>query len=95
MVFLQVLDKPDLEVLDLGVFSDLDILEWFSTCCFKHARIPVGRHFIRNIYNIYHRIILCCALQYLGYSAMASATLPAKGIWLSTLLLGIHLLTLV
>ena len=39
MVSLQVLDKLDLEVLHLGMFSDLAILEWFSTCCFKHARI--------------------------------------------------------
>ena len=54
--------KLDLEVLYFGLFSELSILEWFSTWCFKHARIPIHLYFQRNIYPLYclsnHDLIL-------------------------------------
>ena len=36
LFFLQVLEKLNLDVLDFRVFSELAILEWFSTWRFKH-----------------------------------------------------------
>ena len=38
LFYLQIMDKLNLEVLDFGVFSELAILEWFLTWCFKHFR---------------------------------------------------------
>ena len=37
----QALEKLDLEVLDFWLFTELSILEGFSTWFFKRARIPV------------------------------------------------------
>ena len=45
-----VLDKPDLKVFDVWMFSELAILDWFFTCLIKHARVPVHTFFHWIIY---------------------------------------------
>ena len=37
IVSLQVLEKLDFKVLDYGIFSELDIMEYFFNYYFKHA----------------------------------------------------------
>ena len=41
----RALDKLDLEILDLWLFIELSILEWFLTWFFKYALIPVHMYF--------------------------------------------------
>ena len=54
---LQVLDKLDFEVLDFGIFSELAILNWYSTRRIKHARTQVCTYFNWNIYHIFCIVI--------------------------------------
>ena len=42
---LPALEKLDLEILDFWLFTELSILEWFSTWFFKYALIPVRTYF--------------------------------------------------
>ena len=41
----QALEKSYLEILDFWLFTELSILEWFSTWFFKYALIPVRTYF--------------------------------------------------
>ena len=41
----QALEKLDLDILDFWLFTELYILEWFLTCFFKYALIPVRTYF--------------------------------------------------
>ena len=41
----QYLEKLDLEILDFWLFTELPILEWFSTWFFKYSLIPVRTYF--------------------------------------------------
>ena len=41
----QALDKLDLGILDFWLFTELSILEWFSTWFLKYALIPVCAYF--------------------------------------------------
>ena len=45
---LQVLYILDLDILDFWMFTELAILDWFSTWGFKHANILVHIYFHRN-----------------------------------------------
>ena len=69
MVSLQVLDKLDLEVWLF--WSDFQLVV-SNMQEFLHEGILK-----RNLYNLYHHIILCSALQYIGYSAV-SETVSSK-----------------
>ena len=54
---LKVFDKLELEVLDFRLFTQLAILEWFSTWNFKHARIPVRTYFQSN--HLWFNLVAC------------------------------------
>ena len=41
----RALDKLDLEILDFWLFTELSILEWFSTWFLKYELIPVRTYF--------------------------------------------------
>ena len=58
LFYLQVLYKVDLEVLYFYVYLVFAILEWFLIWHFKHSRIPVRKYSQRNIYHLYHIIIM-------------------------------------
>ena len=45
LLYLQALDKLDLEDLEFWLFIELSIFEWLSTWFLKHARIPVRSYF--------------------------------------------------
>ena len=54
---LHVFEILDLEVLDFWIFTELSILEWFSTLRFKHAIISVLTYFkVRIPVNSYFHI---------------------------------------
>ena len=58
----QALEKLDLEVLDFWLFTELSILEWFSTWFFKHARIPVRTYF-QSSDRVHGRVLQCDILS--------------------------------
>ena len=45
-IYLQVLEKIDLEVWEFLIFSEFDILGWYLNRVIKHARITVIKYFI-------------------------------------------------
>ena len=67
----EVIGTLDLKFLDLLVFLELAILEWFFTWHFKHARINVCMYFWRYLYCLYLTIILYIILEYLRICAVS------------------------
>ena len=45
LFYFQALDKPDLDILDSWLFTELSILERFLTWFFKYALITVRTYF--------------------------------------------------
>ena len=52
-----ILKKLDLEVLDFGLYSETDVLEWFLNRLVKHARTLVLAYLQINIFHIYCIIV--------------------------------------
>ena len=50
LFFLHVFEKSNLEVLNFGVFSELDMLDWFWTWQIKHARVSRYTYFNSSLY---------------------------------------------
>ena len=45
LFYFQTIEKLDMEVLNFWLFTELSILEWFSTWVLKNARNPVRKYF--------------------------------------------------
>ena len=65
LVYLQVLEIPDFEVLNFWTFSKLAILDHLKFWPFKHAIIILHYYIEMNLYHLYHIIVFLLIIAYL------------------------------